>query len=147
MAVIHNTNVTPIELARAFEQKGLTPDEAANAANRLMQDPRRALTELAREELGIDPEAEESPLQEGIVTGIATGLGAVIPILPFLFMSGAAAVWTAIVISMVGHYVVGAGRAVFTGRPALRSGFDMFVVGMGVALVTYLLGQLFGVKL
>jgi VIT1/CCC1 family predicted Fe2+/Mn2+ transporter/rubrerythrin len=135
------------ELARAFEQKGLTPDEAANAANRLMQDPRRALTELAREELGIDPEAEESPLQEGIVTGIATGLGAVIPILPFLFMSGAAAVWTAIVISMVGHYVVGAGRAVFTGRPALRSGFDMFVVGMGVALVTYLLGQLFGVNL
>jgi|GEM_PF-831911 len=73
------------ELARAFEQKGLTADEAANAASRLMQDPRRALTELAREELGIDPEAEESPLQEGIVTGIATGLGAVIPILPFLW--------------------------------------------------------------
>ena len=48
---------------------------------------------------------------------------------------------------MIGHYLVGAGRAVFTGRPALRSGFDMFVVGMGVALVTYILGQLFGVQL
>lgn len=135
------------ELARSFEQKGLTADEAVNAADRLMQDPRRALTELARTELGIDPEADESPLQEGIVTGIATGLGAVIPILPFLFLSGSAAVWTAIVISMISHYVVGAGRAVFTGRPALRSGFDMFIVGMGVALVTYLLGQLFGVNL
>jgi len=135
------------ELAHYFVQKGLTTKEAASAAGRLMQDPQTALTELAREELGIDPNAEESPLQEGIVTGIATGLGAVIPILPFLFLSGAAAVWTAIIISMIGHFVVGAGRAVFTGRPALQSGFDMFVVGMGVALVTYVLGQIFGVQL
>ena len=135
------------ELARYFEQKGLTKEEAANAASRLMQDRQAALTESAREELGIDPKANDSPLQEGIVTGIATGLGAVIPVLPFLVLSGTAAVWTAIVISMIGHYLVGAGRAVFTGRPALRSGFDMFVVGMGVALVTYILGQLFGVQL
>jgi predicted membrane protein (TIGR00267 family) len=135
------------ELAHYFEQKGLTAKEAASAADRLMKDPQAALTELAREELGIDPNAQESPLQEGIVTGIATGLGAVIPILPFLFLSGAAAVWTAIIISMIGHFVVGAGRAIFTGHPALRSGFDMFVVGMGVALVTYVLGQIFGVNL
>jgi VIT1/CCC1 family predicted Fe2+/Mn2+ transporter/rubrerythrin len=135
------------ELAHYFEQKGLPAEEAASAADRLMKDPQAALTELAREELGIDPNAQESPLQEGIVTGIATGLGAVIPILPFLFLSGAVAVWTAIIISMIGHFVVGAGRAVFTGRPALRSGFDMFVVGMGVALVTYVLGQIFGVNL
>ena len=135
------------ELVHYFEQKGLTAKEAAGTADRLMQDPRAALTELAREELGIDPNAQESPLQEGIVTGIATGLGAVIPILPFLFLSGAAAVWIAIIISMIGHFVVGAGRTVFTGRPALRSGFDMFVVGMGVALVTYVLGQIFGVNL
>ena len=73
------------ELAHYFEQKGLTANEAASAADRLMQDPQAALTELAREELGIDPNAEDSPLQEGLVTGLATGLGAVIPILPFLF--------------------------------------------------------------
>jgi vacuolar iron transporter family protein len=42
---------------------------------------------------------------------------------------------------------VGASRAIFTGRPAIRSGLEMFVVGMGVALATYLLGLLIGVKL
>jgi len=48
---------------------------------------------------------------------------------------------------MLAHFAVGAGRAVFTGRRALRSGFDMFVVGMGVALVTYLIGLIFAVVL
>jgi VIT1/CCC1 family predicted Fe2+/Mn2+ transporter len=52
-----------------------------------------------------------------------------------------------VLISMIAHFMVGASRAIFTGRPAFRSGFEMFVVGMGVALVTYLLGLLFGVKL
>jgi VIT1/CCC1 family predicted Fe2+/Mn2+ transporter len=48
---------------------------------------------------------------------------------------------------MVAHFLVGASRAIFTGRPAIRSGFEMFLVGMGVALFTYLLGQLLCVRL
>jgi VIT1/CCC1 family predicted Fe2+/Mn2+ transporter len=135
------------ELATYFEQKGLTSQEAAVVAERVMQQPQTALTELAREELGIDPAASASPWQEGIVTGIATGLGAVIPIVPFLFLSGAVTVWTGIVISMAAHFLVGASRAIFTGRPAIRSGLEMFLVGMGVALVTYVLGQLLRVRL
>jgi VIT1/CCC1 family predicted Fe2+/Mn2+ transporter len=135
------------ELARQYQKKGLTIDEARAVADRLMGNPEAALAQLAREELGIDPEPPGSPLQEGVVTGIATGLGAFIPLVPFLVVRGAEAVWIAIGISMLAHFVVGAGRAVFTGRPALRSGFDMFVVGMGVAVATSLIGLLFGVVL
>jgi VIT1/CCC1 family predicted Fe2+/Mn2+ transporter len=135
------------ELARQYQSKGLTLEEARAVADRLMSNPQAALAQLAREELGIDPEPPGSPLREGVVTGIATGLGAFIPLIPFLLVGGAEAVWIAIGISMLAHFIVGAGRAVFTGRPALRSGFDMFVVGMGVALATYLIGLLFGVAL
>ncbi len=135
------------ELIGYFMQKGLTRQEATIVADRLMQNPDVALTQLAREELGLDPEAGDSPLREGVVTGIATALGAVIPIVPFLLLSSAAAIWTGILISMIAHFLVGASRAIFTGRPAIRSGFEMFLVGMGVALVTYLLGQLLGVRL
>jgi VIT1/CCC1 family predicted Fe2+/Mn2+ transporter/rubrerythrin len=136
-----------LELARAFERKGLTAPEAAIVANRLMQQPEVALSQLAQEELGINVEERQSPLQEGVVTGIATGLGAVIPILPFIVLAGAAAVWAAIVLSMITHFLVGASRAIFTGRPAIRSGLEMFAVGMGVALATYLLGLLVGAHL
>jgi VIT1/CCC1 family predicted Fe2+/Mn2+ transporter len=37
--------------------------------------------------------------------------------------------------------LVGAARSVFTGRGAFRSGLDMFVVGLGVAAVGYVLGD------
>ena len=135
------------ELVYFFTAKGLTRGEASTVADRLMQNPEAALTALARDELGIDPEAPVNPLREGIITGISTGLGAIIPLIPFMIITGPAAIWTGVGISMLAHFLVGASRAIFTGRPAIRSGVEMFAVGMGVALVTFLLGLLIGGKL
>jgi len=45
-------------------------------------------------------------------------------------------------VAMVSHFVVGAARSFFTGRGVIRSGIDMFVVGLGVAAVGYLVGDL-----
>jgi VIT1/CCC1 family predicted Fe2+/Mn2+ transporter len=56
-------------------------------------------------------------------------------------MSGRAAIIAAFVVSMGSHWVVGAARSVFTGRSVFRSGLDMFVVGLGVALVGYYVGE------
>jgi VIT1/CCC1 family predicted Fe2+/Mn2+ transporter len=42
---------------------------------------------------------------------------------------------------MASHFLVGSARSVFTGRGGLRSGTDMFVVGLGVAGVGYLVGE------
>jgi hypothetical protein len=61
------------------------------------------------------------------------GGGALIPVAPFLVLPGRAAVWTAFSLAMLSHFAVGAARSVFTGRGVVRSGFDMFVVGLGVA--------------
>jgi VIT1/CCC1 family predicted Fe2+/Mn2+ transporter len=127
------------ELALLYEAKGFEPEAARAAAAAVMKEPERALAEKAREELGIT-EAAMSPLREGWVTGVATAFGALIPIVPFLAFSGRAAVWTSFAISMCSHFGVGAARSVFTGRGVIRSGFDMFVVGLGVALVGYVVG-------
>lgn len=135
------------ELEAIYRRKGLTADEASRVAEQIISEPDRALRELAAEELQIDTDSNETPLQEGVITGIATGLGAFIPIIPFLFLSGSGAVWLGIGISMVAHFAVGASRSLFTGRPAFRSGLEMFLVGMGVAVATYVIGSLFGVSL
>jgi VIT1/CCC1 family predicted Fe2+/Mn2+ transporter/rubrerythrin len=135
------------ELKQIYIGKGLSEDEADQVAGALMKRPDAALAQLAADELGLDVESSQTPLQEGLVTGMATGFGAVIPIIPFIFLSGSSAIWTGIGISMVAHFAVGASRAIFTGRPALRSGFEMFLVGMGVAAATFVIGHIFGVGL
>jgi VIT1/CCC1 family predicted Fe2+/Mn2+ transporter len=128
------------ELALIYEAKGMTSDSAHALATEVMADPARMLDEQVQEELGIG-EPHMSPLREGWVTGMATAVGALIPVFPFLVMSGRAAIVAAFAVSMGSHWVVGAARSVFTGRSVFRSGLDMFVVGLGVALVGYYVGE------
>jgi VIT1/CCC1 family predicted Fe2+/Mn2+ transporter len=99
------------------------------------------LQEKIREELEISP-AALSPLKDGVVTGSATALGALIPVLPFFIVDFAMAIWLSFAVSMSAHFGVGAARSFFTGRGVWRSGFDMFIVGLGVAAVGYVIGDL-----
>ena len=129
------------ELALVYQAKGIEPGIARRMAAEVMRDPQRALGEQVREELKIG-EAHATPFKEGWVTGAATAVGAFIPVAPFLVLSGRTAVWTAFSIAMLSHFAVGAARSFFTGRGVIRSGLDMFVVGLGVAAVGYLVGDL-----
>lgn len=128
-------------LADIYQERGLSGDEAATAASRVMGDPEVALQELAKEKLGIGEEGD-SPVREGLVTGSSTVFGALVPIVPFFFGGGSWAIGVSFVISMAAHFLVGAARSGLTGRNWFRSGFDMFVVGLGVAGAGYLVGFL-----
>ncbi len=127
------------ELALIYEAKGMAADAAHALATEVMGNPQRMLDEQVQGELGIgDPHM--SPMREAWVTGTATAVGAFIPVFPFLVWSGTTAIVMAFVIAMASHWIVGAARSVFTGRSVFRSGLDMFVVGLGVAIVGYFVG-------
>jgi vacuolar iron transporter family protein len=128
------------EMALVYEAKGIAGAEARRMAAEVMRDPQRALAEQVREELKIG-EARSTPLREGWVTGVSTAVGALIPVAPFVFLTGPAAMWTSFGVSMASHFGVGAARSFFTGRGIFRSGLDMFVVGLGVAGVGYVVGD------
>ena len=129
------------EMALLYEAKGIEPAEARKRAQALLADPELALAESVREELGIH-DARSTPFSEGLVTGSATAVGAFIPVAPFLFMEGRPAIILSFVLAMGSHFLVGAARSVFTGRSVWRSGFDMFIVGLGVAAVGYFVGDI-----
>src|SRR5204862_90440 len=54
----------------------------------------------------------------------------------------AGVIWTAFSIAMLSHFAVGGARSFFTGRGVIRSGVDMFVIGVGVAAIGYFVGDL-----
>lgn len=128
------------ELAIIYEAKGMQAETARDLANSVLEDPQKALEEKVREELGITS-AALSPWREAWLTGLATAIGALIPVLPFFFWSGTTAIGLAFGLAMGVHFIVGAARSFFTGRNLWRSGLEMLIVGMGVAVIGYLIGE------
>jgi VIT1/CCC1 family predicted Fe2+/Mn2+ transporter len=129
------------ELTLIYATRGIPKDQARLLAQEVMSDPDRALAEKIQSELKIG-EMHTTPFKEGWITGLATAIGAFIPVAPFLFTEGMLAIWISFGLAMLSHFAVGAARSLFTGRGLFRSGFDMFAVGLGVAGVGYLVGKL-----
>lgn len=135
------------ELALIYQARGLPDDQALDLARRIIADPTSALETLAREELGIDPEELGGSAWEAAITSfVLFAIGAVIPVAPFVFLSGGTAVAVSIAVSTVGLFAVGAAITLFTGRTVLVSGMRQVLFGLAAAAVTYGIGWLVGVN-
>jgi len=81
------------------------------------------------------------------VSFVLFSIGAVFPVLPFVFASGWTAVVTSVAVSAFVLFGIGAAITIFTGRSALRSGFRQLLLGLAAAGLTFGLGRLLGVAI
>jgi len=133
------------ELAQVYRSKGFTEAEAATIAERMFRDPKHALDTLVREELGLDPDELGSAWGAAFGSFVAFGIGALIPVLPYLITAGQTAFVAAIALSVAALFAVGAGVSLLTGRSPLFSGGRQVLIGAAAAVVTYLVGLAIGV--
>ena len=134
------------ELAVLYERRGLEPNLAGDLAAAMMQDPEVALDTHAREELGIDPTELGSPWQAAFSSFLSFAVGAAIPLIPFLVLTGTAGVVAAAAVSAVATLTIGAALSVFTGRSWVKSALRQFVISAVAAGVTYSIGAAVGVS-
>jgi len=134
------------ELALIYEAKGLDPEQARQTARTIIGgDVDRAVDTLAREELGIDPEALGGSAWVAAGTSFCLfALGAIVPVAPFIVASGFPAVVASIILSAVALMAVGVAITIVTGSSALRSGGRQVIFGMLAAAITFGLGTLVG---
>jgi vacuolar iron transporter family protein len=133
------------ELALIYRAKGLAPEEASRVARQLISNKETALDTLAREELGLDPRDLGDPKGAAISSFVSFGLGAVVPVLPYVLKVGGDPVIASAALSGVVLFSVGVAAGLLTGRPLLLTGGRMLLFGAAAALVTYLAGRLLGV--
>jgi VIT1/CCC1 family predicted Fe2+/Mn2+ transporter len=134
------------ELALIYQAKGLPEAQARDLAARLIADRPRALDTLAREELGVDPEELGGSAWEAALTSfLLFALGAIVPVAPFIFLGGLAAVAASIVLSALGLFGIGAAITLLTGRSVLYSGARQVLIGLAAAGITFGIGRLIGV--
>ncbi|HTI66034.1 MAG TPA: VIT1/CCC1 transporter family protein [Caulobacteraceae bacterium] len=134
------------ELALIYQAKGLGEAEAWALADRLLSDKDVALQTLVREELGIDPDnLGGSPWTAAASSFAMFAAGAIVPVAPFFFLDGAAAILAALVVSGLVLALVGVATSLFTGRGAAFSALRQVCAGYAAAAITFGVGRLVGV--
>ncbi|HVA73491.1 MAG TPA: VIT1/CCC1 transporter family protein [Acidimicrobiales bacterium] len=134
------------ELAGMFRARGLSAEEADVVSRILSTNHAVALDTHARMELGIDPNASGAAERAAVLSFLSFSLGAILPLLPWFFTRGAAAVVGSIVIGALAALTLGALIGALAGRSIPRTALRQIVVAAIAAGVTYGVGHLLGVS-
>ncbi len=134
------------ELSLIYQARGIPEERARALATEILSDGEAAIETLAREELGIDPkELGGSAWEAAVNSFFMFALGAILPVISFMFLTGFTAVIVSVGFSMVGLFTIGAVTSLSTNRSLLFSGIRMVLFGVAAGAVTYGVGHLFEV--
>jgi VIT1/CCC1 family predicted Fe2+/Mn2+ transporter len=135
------------ELTLIYQAKGIAPDAARRLADRLLSDEATALDTLAREELSIDPrELGGSAWEAALTSFFLFTAGAIVPVLPYVFLTGMAGIIVSAAASALGLFAIGAAITLMTGRNPILSGLRQVGFGLAAAAITFGIGKLIGVN-
>ena len=135
------------ELAQIYRSRGVESAVADQLATEMMSDPELALQTHAREELGIDPDELGAPVHAATSSFGSFAVGAFVPVVPWFFLSGVAAIVTSIVLGAVAAVVIGVLLARYAERPVLPSALRQLGIAALAAGVPYLIGKAVGVTI
>ncbi|MGH9171394.1 MAG: VIT1/CCC1 transporter family protein [Acidimicrobiales bacterium] len=134
------------ELRHLYEQRGMDAELARAVAEQIMSDPELALETHAREELGIDPGQTGNPAQAALSSFVTFAVGALMPLLPFLFAKGTTALVAAVAVAGLAALVVGTLLSIFTERKWWISALRQLVICAAAGAITYGVGTAIGVS-
>jgi vacuolar iron transporter family protein len=130
------------EVAYMFEEDGLPAEEAAEVSRIVSRHPDVLLRTMVEKELSLHVEEHAgSPLQGAVVMGGAFGLGALIPVLPYLMFPVDTAVWVSILSAGAALFGIGVLKSRWTRRGALRSGLEILIIGAVAGVIGYFFGN------
>jgi VIT1/CCC1 family predicted Fe2+/Mn2+ transporter len=126
------------ELVAMWTARGLPVELAQQVADALRDHPEQALRVHAQEELGVVPDELPSPWTAAGSSFVCFSIGALIPLLSYLF--GSDSLWLALAVGGAGLFVAGALIGRFTARPWWQGGLRQLVLGGLAAAATYAIG-------
>jgi VIT1/CCC1 family predicted Fe2+/Mn2+ transporter len=144
-AINANPDTERRELAGIYRARGLLPELADEIAAQLMREPDQALESHARDELGIHPDQLGSPFAAAVSSLGSFGVGAAVPLLPWYFTRGMAAILASVSLGGVAALAVGAGVGIATARSPVWSALRQLTITTLAAGVVFLVGRIIGV--
>src|SRR2546421_5288743 len=131
------------EIREIYASKGFSGDLLERVVDTITANRDSWLSTMMDEELHLQPVQTADILRSAVVITIATLIGHLIPLLPFVWMARTPALVLAIVLSALVLFGVGVYSAVTLVGDWRTSGLKMLVIGLGAAGVGFLIGNLF----
>ena len=128
------------ELSLFYQLKGVDEATADQLADQMARSPDAMLQALSAEEFGVSVHSQGNPAQAALAAGISTGIGAIIPVIPFMITTGTPAIVAAAVVSLLAHFLVGAAKSLVTLRSWWSAGLEMTLAGVIVGGALYVIG-------
>ncbi|HVB13731.1 MAG TPA: VIT1/CCC1 transporter family protein [Candidatus Dormibacteraeota bacterium] len=139
------------EMVAILAQRGVPLNEATPLAQSLARYPQLWEETHIEKELGISSQVHDTPVRDGFLMAGTFLLGAILPILSYIFITGLPAVLVSLALSGIGLAAVGVLKAAVTGQRMWIGGAQVLLVGSGAALAGYVFGVLlphaFGLQL
>jgi VIT1/CCC1 family predicted Fe2+/Mn2+ transporter len=134
-----------LELALIYQSKGMDKEEAEKMAQKVFENKESAIDTLVKEELGLDiKELGGSAWEAAFTSFILFAIGAIIPLLPFLFLNHFHPVLFSLGLSTLGLFFLGAVITFYTGKNTWYSGLRQVFFGLLAAGLVYGIGRLIG---
>jgi VIT1/CCC1 family predicted Fe2+/Mn2+ transporter len=130
------------EMAYMFEEDGLPPEVSSTLASAVARHPEVLLKTMVEKELGLTHRlAEGSPMQGAAIMGGAFGLGAAVPIIPYLLL-GAEATLLSVIATGAVLFGIGVVKSRWTRRNWLVSGGEILLLGAIAGVAGFFFGDL-----
>jgi VIT1/CCC1 family predicted Fe2+/Mn2+ transporter len=132
------------EIREIYRAKGFSGQLLDQVVSTITANRDRWLATMMDEELHLQPVGRTDILRSAVVITVATLIGHLIPLTPFVVLDRTAALVTAIVASALVLFGVGAYSAMTLTGDWRRSGTQMVLIGLGAALLGYLISSALG---
>jgi predicted membrane protein (TIGR00267 family) len=131
------------EVRDIYAAKGFTGTLLEDVVDTITANRDTWLATMMDEELHLQPVQSRDILRTAVIVGIATLIGHLIPLLPFLVLPRTSALAVAIVLSALALFGVGAYSALTLVGDWRKSGLKFVAIGLGAAAIGFLIGRLF----
>jgi vacuolar iron transporter family protein len=134
------------EIRRIYKAKGFSGALLEEIVNTITANDQIWLESMMSDELHLEAVDTRAVLRTSVVVTIAAVLGSLIPLAPFVVLPQVPAAIGAVMISALALFAVGAFKANSLVGNVWRSGIEMAAIGLGAALVGFVVGRIFGVS-
>ena len=133
------------QLREVYAAKGFKGQLLEDVVSTITSNRDAWVNTIMDEELRLKPVEQRSLLQSAVIVTVATLIGHMIPLVPFMVVARTPAIVLAIALSAVALFGVG----VYSARTLVgdwrKSGIQMTAIGLGAAAAGFLIGRLFQV--